>query len=127
MPIPSKFTDFLLQLPDDERIITEILLEIIESSLPESSSKLSFKVPFYKGRKTICFVWPGHVKWGKKRGYDGVRFGFTSGHLLSDPHKILVQNGRKYVYCIDFLKPEDIQIEILSEYLKEAWEIDQAK
>jgi uncharacterized protein YdhG (YjbR/CyaY superfamily) len=52
-------------LPADERALTEQLRELIISEAPDLKERLSFNVPFYKGRRDVCFIWPASVLWGK--------------------------------------------------------------
>lgn len=52
-------------LPENERIITDILLQLIRGNLPEyCKEKISYNVPFFKGRKGICIIWPASVPRG---------------------------------------------------------------
>ena len=46
-------------LPEEERIITDVLRQIILETLPGyCKEKISFNVPFFYGNKGICIVWP---------------------------------------------------------------------
>lgn len=58
-------------LPDKERALTEQLRELIISEAPDLKERLSFNVPFYKGRRDVCFLWPASVLWGKTKTYEG--------------------------------------------------------
>jgi len=45
-------------LPEDERIIVDVLRQIIIETLPEyCREKISYNVPFH-GNKGICITWP---------------------------------------------------------------------
>lgn len=47
--------EFWDHLPENERIITDVLRQIILETLPgDCKEKLTFNVPFYYGKKRIC-------------------------------------------------------------------------
>src|SRR5262245_56933146 len=89
--------DRLGSLPPEERALTEQLRELILSEAPELQERLSFNVPFYRGHRDVCFLWPASVLWGSRKTYDGVRFGFSYGHLLRGAPGYLAQGTRKQV------------------------------
>ena len=84
-------------LPDDERALTEQLRELIISEAPDLKERLSFNVPFYKGRRDVCFIWPASVLWGRKKTYEGVRFGLSYGSLVPGCEPYLQRGYRKQV------------------------------
>lgn len=84
-------------LPDDERDLTEQLRELIISEAPDLKERLSFNVPFYKGRRDVCFIWPASVLWGRKKTYEGVRFGLSYGSLVPGCEPYLQRGYRKQV------------------------------
>jgi hypothetical protein len=88
-------------LPQDERALSEELRELIISEAPDLKERISFNVPFYKGYRDVCFIWPASVLWGKKKTYAGVRFGLTSGHLVPECVPYLQRGGRKQVFWRD--------------------------
>ena len=117
--------DELLEfLPEDERILVEILRELVHECIPRVKEKLSYNAPFYALNKNICYIWPGAVPWGKVT-FKGVQFGFTKGHLLQDEHNMLEAGKRKFVRTIKFYKPEDIDLDLMRMFLFEAAELDQ--
>ena len=117
----EEFLDFL---PDDELKITEILRELITNCIPDVTEKLSYNVPYYKRKKNICFLWPASVLWGKKKTYEGVRFGFVNGHLLNDDINYLHKGDRKQVYWKDFTTVTKTDLEIIKTYLLDAVILD---
>lgn len=124
---PIKFDSietFLDYLPQEELVIVEKLRSIVLECLPTAKEKISFNVPFYAVRYAICFIWPGSVAWGKSTK-QGVRFGFTKGYLLDDYAQVLLKEDRKQVYYIDFMKPQDIPVQLLKEYLFQAALVDE--
>jgi uncharacterized protein YdhG (YjbR/CyaY superfamily) len=61
-------------LPHEERIITEVLRQIIKKQLPTyCKEKISFNVPYFQGNKGICIVWPSTIP--RSRIKKGVIFG----------------------------------------------------
>lgn len=117
--------EFLEFLPDDERRITEVLRKVVLDIIPEATEKLNYNVPYYKRHKNICFIWPASVLWGKRKTRDGVRFGFTSGYLLTDESGWLARDTRKQVYWRDFKSVHEIDVARLKAYLCEAVLVDQ--
>ena len=117
--------DFLSYLPEKDLEITEFLREKVYECIPSIKEKLSYSVPFFYRFKTICFIWPGIIKWGAKQSYEGVRLGFVHGDLLVDDWSYLKQDNRKHVFWKDFQKMEDIDENLLTHFLYEASVVDQ--
>ncbi|MBI2282873.1 MAG: DUF1801 domain-containing protein [Bacteroidetes bacterium] len=117
--------EFLDYLPADERMITESLRQIILGCDSRITEKLSYNVPYYKLHRRFCFIWPASILWGKKKSYEGVRLGFTSGHLLSDASGYLDRGNRKFVSYKDFRSVTEIEADTLRAYLYEALAIDE--
>lgn len=88
-------------LPPDERALTEELRELVISEATDLKERLSFNVPFYKQHRDVCFLWPASVLWGRKKSYDGVRFGLTYGALVPGCEPYLQRGGRKQVLWRD--------------------------
>ncbi len=119
--------EFLEYLPQDERSITDKLRNLVLDTLPEIDERLSFNVPYYRLRKDICFIWPGSILWGKLKAYEGVRFGFTYGHLLQDESHYFILGNRKQVTYRDFTSPREIDPELIRSFLFEAAIVDERK
>jgi len=111
-------------LPDDQLAITDILRDLVLTTIPDVTEHLAYNVPYYKRFSNICFIWPGAVPWGKQT-QPGVRFGFTKGYLLDDQMGYLDRGTRKQVFWRDFFTMDDINHDLLSLYLTMAVEIDQ--
>ncbi|MBK9015669.1 MAG: DUF1801 domain-containing protein [Saprospiraceae bacterium] len=120
----SNMGELLAFLPEDQLVITEVLRELVFTTLPQIQERLSFNVPFYSLRKGICYIWPGAVSWGCKT-WQGVEFGFNYGNLLADEANYLERGNRKQVFNKRFFSPKEINVELLSAYLLEAAEIDE--
>lgn len=116
--------EFLEYLPDKELKIVELLRKVVFDCIPMAIEYLSFNVPFYKVNRTVCFIWPASVLWGKKQTYDGVRFGLTHGYLIPDKINYLNKGDRKQVYWRDFSNLRDIDVDLLKSYIFEALLID---
>lgn len=94
--------EFLDYLTVDELKIVKLLRNIIFEGSQHITEKLSYNVPFYKIDKTIFFIWPTSILWGKTKSYEGVRHGFTSGYLMQDELNYLDKGNRKIAYYRDF-------------------------
>ena len=119
--------DCLDFLPADERALTEELRELIISEAPQLRERLSFNVPFYKLHRDVCFLWPASVLWGKRKTYEGVRFGFSYGVWLSDPSGYLERGDRKQVHWRDFLRFTRTDRAVIARLLAQAITLDQER
>ena len=65
-------------LPDNERIITDVLRQVIIENLPKGyKEKLAYNVPCFYCRKRICIIWPATIPGGGVK--KGVLVGFSQG------------------------------------------------
>ena len=113
--------DLYAYLPADELTMVKALRELVYQCIPEIKEKLSYNVPFFRVRKTICFIWPGSVPWGGT--FEGVQFGFAKGHLLADS-SYLEAGKRKYVRIKTFRSLNEIDFDKMRELLFEALLLD---
>ena len=115
--------EFWEWLPENERIIADVLRQIIIENLPKAcKEKLIYNVPFYYGKKRICLLWPGSVPWG---GFSsGVMLGFCQGNKLKDPANYLSHGTNKKVYYKIFNLVNEIDERAIVSLLKEAVKID---
>ena len=120
----DEFFDFL---PEEELVIVEYLRAVILDCIPNCTEKLSYNVPYFKLRSNICFIWPASVLWGKKKTYEGVRLGFVKGYLMHDDIHYLEKGERKQVYWRDFKSIEEIDVDILRDYIYDAVLVDERK
>lgn len=123
-----KFTsldDFFNFLPAKELEIVLALRELVFSAIPNCKEKLSYNVPFYSVNKAICFIWPGSVPWGNKVK-QGVEIGFAYGSLLTDIGYLNI-GTRKRVAIKTLYSIKDIDANLLSQLLLEAYAIDKLK
>lgn len=119
----QSYVEFWDYLPEDERIIVDVLRQIVLSNLPANyKEKLSYNVPYFYGNRRICLIWPGSVPWGGIRS--GVLFGFCQGNLLSDIENYLTHGTNKQVYYKIFYSIDEIDEAAIVKLLKEAVEVD---
>jgi len=120
----NSIDEFLDYLPAGELKIVERLRKIIFDCVPHITEKLSYNVPFYKMNKGMFFIWPASVLWGKTKSYEGVRFGFQQGYLLTDELNYFDKGERKQVYYKDYLTIKEIDADLLRTYIFEAVMVD---
>ena len=110
-------------LPDDERIIVDVLRQIILDVLPPyCKEKISYNVPFFYGNKGICIIWPSTVPRGGIK--KGVLLGFWYGNKLKDVDGFLTRGTNKQVFYKIYQTPEEINDKPIIKLLKEAIKVD---
>ncbi len=110
-------------LPDEERIITDVLRQIIKENLPANcKEKISFSVPFFYGNKGICIIWPASVPRGGIK--KGVLLGFWYGNKLMDIDNYLTHGTNKQIFYKIYNSAEDINEKAIVKLLKEAVQLD---
>lgn len=127
MPLPMKITS-LIQLfeclTEEERIILDVLRQIIREQLPpHCKEKLAFNVPYFYGRKGICIVWPASIPRGGFK--KGVLLGFWQGNKLKDKDHYLTKGTNKKIYYKIFTRAEEINERAIVKLLKEAVKVDE--
>ncbi len=115
--------EFWEYLPGDERIIVDVLRQIVLENLPTyCKEKLTYNVPYYYGKRRICMIWPASIPWG---GFSkGVLFGFSQGNKLNDANCFLTHGTNKQVYYKIFHSINEIDANAIISLLKEAIELD---
>lgn len=114
--------EFYLTLPEDERLLSLILRDIILETLPQVKEKLSYGTPFFYGNRRICFIWPASVPRGGFK--KGVMLGFCQGDLLENVSGYVNNNGLKKVWYRIIYQESDIQIEDIIQLLHDAAMVD---
>ena len=110
-------------LPENERIITDVLRQIVIENLPANcKEKISYNVPFFYGNKGICIIWPSTVPRGGIT--KGVLFGFWYGNKLNDVDDYLTHGTNKQIFYKIYRQPEEINEKAIVKLLKEAVRID---
>ena len=124
---PSTKIRSLLQLyellPEHERIIVDVLREIIKDQLSANGKeKISYNVPFFYGNKSICLVWPSTVPRGGIK--KGVLLGFWYGNRLKDVDNYLTHGTNKQIFYKIYNTVDEINTKALTKILKEAVKLD---
>ena len=110
-------------LPEEQRIITDVLRQIIlENLLPSCKEKISFNVPFFYGNKGICIIWPAAIPRGGIK--EGVLLGFWYGNKLKDADQYLIHGTNKQIFYKIFYTAEDIDEKAIVKLLKESVQLD---
>jgi hypothetical protein len=113
-------------LPENERLIVDILCAIIRENLPSyCKQKISYNVPFFYGNRSICLVWPATVPRGGIK--EGVLLGFWYGSSLNDADSYLTHGTNKQIFYKIFKDPVDIDEKALGKILMEAVQFDELK
>ncbi|MDB5229419.1 MAG: hypothetical protein JWN76_224 [Chitinophagaceae bacterium] len=110
-------------LPENERIITDVLRQIIIENLPGyCKEKISFNVPYFYGKKGICIIWPATIPRGGIK--EGVLLGFWYGYKLKDRDRYLVHGTNKQIFYKIYKSPDQINETAIVKLLKEAVQLD---
>jgi hypothetical protein len=110
-------------LPENERIITDVLRQIIVENLPAyCKEKISYNVPFFYGNKGICIVWPAAIPRGGIK--EGVLLGFWYGNRLDDIDNYLTHGTNKQIFYKIYKSPDEIAEDPIVKLLKEAVKLD---
>ncbi len=114
--------DWFYGIDEPERGILLTLRRLIQDHAPELDERLSYGVPYYFGKKRVCFLWPAGVKWGPDKG---VLLGWCEGHKLSNEKGALEMANRKQVALQHFYSLAEIDAAQLTATLFEALWIDE--
>jgi len=121
----TSLVQFFELLPEDERIIVDVLRQIISENLPGyCKEKLSFNVPYFYGKRGICIIWPAAIPRGGIK--QGVLLGFWQGNKLNDEHGYLTRGTNKKVFYKIYTHIEEIDEPAIVKLLKEAVRVDLA-
>jgi hypothetical protein len=111
-------------LPENERIITDILRQIIIQYLPAGyKEKISYNIPFFYGKKGICIIWPATIPRGGIK--EGVLLGFWYGNRINDADNYLTHGSNKQIFYKIFKSAEEIDENAIVKLLREAVRVDQ--
>ncbi len=117
---PLEFWEYL---PEDERIIADVLRQIILEGLPAyCKEKLSYNVPFFYGKRRICMIWPASIPWGGIKS--GVLFGLCQENKLIDVNNFLTHGTNKQVFYKIYHSPQEIDYDAIVSIIQEAVEVD---
>lgn len=106
-------------LPEQEKIIVDVLRQIITENLPANcKEKISFSVPYFYGNKGICIVWPSTIPRGGIK--KGVLLGFWYGNKLKDSNNYLTHGTNKQIFYKIFYDVDEINEKAIVKLLREA-------
>ncbi|MBA3648003.1 MAG: DUF1801 domain-containing protein [Chitinophagales bacterium] len=112
-------------LPETERIIIDVLRQIILENLPNTCrEKISYNVPFFYGNKGICIIWPSFIPRGGIK--EGVLLGFWHGNKLRDSDHYLTHGNNKHIFYKIYKSAEEIDEYAIIKLLKEAVSLDES-
>ena len=110
-------------LPHDEKMILDVLRQIVKSVLPSRfKEKISFNVSYFYGNKGVCIIWPATIPRGGIK--KGVLFGLWYGNRLTDEDKYLTHGTNKQIFYKIYHSAEEINEKAITKLLKEAIELD---
>ena len=113
-------------LPENERVITDVLRQIIKDNLPAyCKEKISYNVPFFYGKKGICIIWPATVPRGGIK--KGVLLGFWYGCKLKDTDNYLTHGTNKQIFYKIFHSAKEINSRAIIKLINEAVKLDEGK
>jgi len=119
----TSLVQFFELLPEDERIIVDVLRQIISENLPGyCKEKLSFNVPYFYGKRGICIIWPAAIPRGGIK--QGVLLGFWQGNKLKDEDGYITRGTNKKVFYEIYTHIEEIDEPAIVKLLKEAVRVD---
>ena len=111
-------------LPENERIIVDVLRQIILENLPTTcKEKISFNVPYFFCRRGICIIWPSTIPRGGIN--EGVLLGFWYGNKLIDADNYLIHGTNKQIFYKIYKDVEEINQDAIVRLLKEAVRVDE--
>lgn len=111
-------------LPENERLIVDVLRQIIlENIPPRCKEKISYNVPFFRGYKGLCIIWPSAIPRGGIK--EGVLLGFWYGCRLKDSDRYLKHGTNKQIFYKIFTSVEQIDEKAIIKLLREAVQLDE--
>jgi Domain of unknown function (DU1801) len=111
------------RLPEQERIIVDVLRQIVAATLPPyCKEKISFNVPYFYGNKGICIIWPSAIPRGGIK--KGVLFGLWYGNRLKDKDDYLTHGSNKQIFYKIFMDADEIDEKAIAALLQEAVAVD---
>jgi len=122
----TSIVQFFDRLPEEERIIVDVLRQIVLENLPPGfKERLSFNVPSFYGKGGICIIWPAAIPRGGVK--QGVLLGFWQGNKLNDEDDYLTHGTNKRIFYKIYKTPEEIDEKAIVKLLKEAIRIDRLR
>ncbi len=110
-------------IPQEERIIVDVIRQVIKENFPGIQEKISYNVPFFYKQRSVCLVWPAAIKGGGVK--EGVLLGFWYGNRLHDTEGFLDKGSNKQIFYKIFRKAEEIEEQPIIRILQEARRLDE--
>ncbi len=107
--------NFILEKEGNQQLILIMLKDFLDG-YPELVSKIRFNIPFYYGKRWVCYLNP--IK------KDGIEFVFMFGKKLEDESGLLDATGRKQVAGLTLYEPNEIPFEVIADLMDQAITID---
>jgi len=113
-------------LPENERVIVDVLRHIVGENLPEyCKEKISYNVPLFYGKRSICIIWPSTIPRGGIK--EGVLMGFWYANRINDEDRYLTHGTNKQIFYKIFRSAEEIDEKAIVKLLAEAVRFDKQK
>ena len=117
------YIEFWEYISEEERILTDVLRQLILQHLPtHCKEKLVNNVPYFFGKRRICFIWPGSIPGGGFR--KGVMLGFSFGNKLPDLENYLTHGTNKRIFYKIYNSVEELNEVPIVALLNEAIVVD---
>ncbi len=107
----ASFDKYLADQKPKHRTIIRALRRFVKRTAPQLTESVKYgNGCWLKGKDFVAYVWSGP---------DYVQFGFTAGHRLKDPKKLLHGEG-KYVRHVKIYRTSDIDPRAFAALLRQA-------
>jgi hypothetical protein len=121
----NNFVELINSLPNEERILVDVLRQIILSVSPNYiKEKLSFGVPYFYGNKGIAIIWPASIPRGGIKS--GVLLGFWQGNKLADELGLLKKGNNKKIFYKIYHNADDVDDKPILKLMAEAIAFDRS-
>ena len=119
------FESFFYAILPEEQAICSAIRETIRLNFPHLRETWAYGVPYYRGLRRICFLYPASLPYS---GISvGVNLGFTRGNLMSNTEGLLEMGHRKEVAYLHLDSPQQVLDYPVLELLHEAVLLDEMK
>lgn len=110
--------NYILSQDELSRQLIFLLRDIILSTTPEITERLSFNCPFYHYKGMLCYI-----SIEKKTVY----IGFCRGVLLKEKYPILKIKNRKLIASISYKNMEEVDVDLIQNILKDSMKLNEKK
>ncbi|MBK6273727.1 MAG: DUF1801 domain-containing protein [Saprospirales bacterium] len=110
--------NYILSQDELSRQLIFLLRDIILSTTPEITERLSFNCPFYHYKGMLCYI-----SIEKKTVY----IGFCRGVLLKEKYPILEIKNRKLIASISYKNMEEVDVDLIQNILQDSMKLNEKK